>query len=74
MRWRWRLVVILITFLGVGYTTMRLLVAHAVAKGSPEYSVRLAGAMGGLFVGGGSAALAALLLWLNQKPSPLKRD
>ena len=55
-----RILLILAVFLGVGLWTGQALIAHAVAGGTPEYSVRLAGAMGGLFAGGGAAALTGL--------------
>lgn len=45
MRLVWRLLAIVGTFLAVGYGTMRVLIAHAVARGTPEYDVRLGGAM-----------------------------
>ncbi len=70
MRVIWRAFLILGTFLGVGYATMHLLVAHAVARGTPEYSVRLAGAMAGLFVGGVAALLLTLALLLGGRRGP----
>ena len=74
MRWLWRALAVLGTFLIVGYTTMRLLIAHAVAKGTPEYNVRLGGAMGGLFVGGVAAVLLALALLLGGRSSAEPED
>ncbi len=65
MRVLWRALLVLFTFGGVGYLTMRLLIARAVARGTPEYSVRLAGAMGGLFVGGSVACLVTLVFLLG---------
>ena len=59
-----RIVLILAVFLGVELWTGQALIAHAVAGGTPEYKVRLAGAMGGLFAGGGAAALTGLALVL----------
>lgn len=67
MRVLWRALLILATFLGVGYATMHLLVARAVARGTPEYSVRLGGAMGGLFVGGAAACVMGLVLLLSSR-------
>ncbi len=57
-----RIFLLLAVFLGVGFWAAQALIAHAVAGGTPEYSVRLAGAMGGLFAGGGAAVLVALAL------------
>ena len=74
MRWLVRGLVVLVTFVGVGITTTHLLVAHAVARGSPEYSVRLGGAVGGLFVGGVSAVLVAFGLLLARRPGPPRED
>ena len=65
MRWLWRVLLVLVVFGVVGDLAMRMLIAHAVARGLPEYSVRLGGAMGGLFIGGGAAVVVAiaLLVW-----------
>ncbi len=71
MRVLWRVLLVLFTFGGVGYLTMHLLIARAVAHGTPEYSVRLAGAMGGLFVGGSVACLVALVFLLGGRRRPL---
>lgn len=60
-----RTLLILVTFGVVGYLTMHVLIARAVAHGTPEYSVRMGGALGGLFVGGGAATLVALALLLG---------
>lgn len=68
-----RILLILAIFLGVGLWTGQVLIAHAVAQGTPEYKVRLAGAMGGLFAGGTAAAVAGLALLLAQpkrRPQP----
>jgi hypothetical protein len=62
-----RVLAVVAVFLGVGYATMHLLIARAVARGAPEYSVRLGGAMGGLFVGGGAAVLVGLALLLGSR-------
>ena len=62
----------LVVGMGVGLWTAHALIAHAVAAGTPEYNVRLAGAMGGLFAGGSAAALTGLALLLA-RPGRLKR-
>jgi hypothetical protein len=67
VRWLWRVLAVVAVFVGVGYATMHLLVARAVARGAPEYSVRLGGAVGGLFVGGGAAVVIGLALLLGGK-------
>lgn len=69
MRWIWRALTVAFVFAAVGYATARLLIAHAVARGAPEYSIRLGGAMGGLFVGGVAAVLVALVMLLGGKRS-----
>ena len=74
MRIVWRALLVLTTFAGVGYTTMHLLIARAVARGTPEYSVRLGGAMGGLFVGGAAAVLVGIALLVAGKRTPLEPD
>ncbi len=72
----WRGLLVVATFLLVGYATMHLLIARAVARGTPEYSVRLGGAVGGLFVGGAAAVLVgiALLVGRKRKPAAGKKD
>ncbi len=62
MRIVWRVLLVLLTFVGVGYATMHLLIAHGVARGTPEYSVRMGGALGGLFSGGAAAVLVGLVV------------
>lgn len=74
MRTVGRSLLILAVFLGVGYATMHLLIARAVARGVPEYNVRLAGAMGGLFVGGAAASVLTLALLLGGKRAPAPHD
>ena len=70
MRVAWRVLLVLTTFAIVGYTAMHVLVAHAVAKGTPEYAVRLGAAMGGLFIGGGAAVLVGIALLVSGKRPP----
>lgn len=65
MRVAMRVLLVLLVFAGVGWGTMHLLVARAVARGTPEVAVRLGGAMGGLFVGGVAATLVALVVLLG---------
>lgn len=79
-----RILLLLAVFLGVGLWTGQALIAHAVAAGTPEYEVRLAGAMGGLFAGGGATALTGLALLLARprrrtpedprRPDPLQPE
>lgn len=67
MRVAWRVLLVLVTFAVIGYTTMHVLIARAVDRGAPEYSVRLGGAMGGLFVGGAAAVLVGIALLAGKK-------
>ncbi len=64
MRVAARVVVVLATFLFVGWATQRAVLMHAVAGGAPGAEVRLARLMAGLFAGGAAALLTAIaLLW-----------
>ena len=75
MRWLWRVLLVIVVFGVAGYAAMRFLIAHAVARGLPEYSVRLGGAMGGLFIGGGAAVMMTIVLLLaSRRSSPEKRE
>lgn len=69
-----RILAVLLTFLGVGFATMHVLIARGVARGTPEYELRLGGAMGGLFVGGASACLVGLALLLSRARRPTDED
>lgn len=70
MRLLWRALAVLGTFVVTGFIAMHVVVAHAVARGTPEYSVRLAGAMAGLFLGGAAAVLVTIALLIGNKRSP----
>ena len=59
-----RVTLLLAIFAGVGLWSAHALIAHAVAHGTPEYQVRLAGYMGGLFAGGAAATVAGVALLL----------
>ncbi len=61
-----RILLVLLIFLGVGLWTGHVLIVHATAGGTPEYKVRLAGAMGGLFAGGTAATVAGVALLLSK--------
>ena len=75
MRLLWRLLIAVASFALAGYATMHGVIAHAVARGVPEYQVRLAGAMAGLFVGGVAACLVGLaLIFLGRGRKPPGRD
>lgn len=67
MRFAVRALLILFTFVAVGYGTMHWLIARAVSHGTPEYQVRMGGALGGLFAGGIAATLVLLALLLGRK-------
>ncbi len=60
MRVLGRVLAVCATFFLVGYATMHALITKNVAKGVPEYSVRLGGAMAGLFAGGAVASLVGI--------------
>ncbi len=64
-----QILLLVAVFLGVGFAVAHALIAHAVAAGTPEYNVRLAGAMGGLFAGGAATVLVSLALFFGQKPT-----
>ena len=67
-----RVVLLLAIFVGVGLWSAHGLIARAVAHGTPEYQVRLAGYMGGLFAGGAAATVAGVVLLLirrGERPS-----
>lgn len=74
MRIVWRALLVLLTFVGVGYGVMHLLIARGVARGAPEYSVRMGGALGGLFSGGAAAVLVGIALLLSGRPRPSAPD
>lgn len=69
-----RICFIVAVFMGVGYGTMHWLTARAVARGTPEYRVRMGSALGGLFAGGGVATLVTLGLLLGGAPHPSDVD
>ena len=58
--------------LAVGMLTSHLVVARAVAHGTPEYAVRLAGAMAGLFAAGIAAVLLALGMLTTRRRPPME--
>ncbi len=66
----WRLFVLGVLFLVVGFATSHALIVHAVERGAREVDVRLAGLMGGLFAGGVAVVLAgAAMLLLARRRS-----
>lgn len=62
-----RVLLVIAVFLGIAYFTMHLLIARAIAHGAPEYTVRMGGALGGLFAGGAAATLVMLVMLLGGK-------
>ena len=62
-----RVVLLVVIFVGVGLWAAHLLIARAVAQGTPEYDVRLAGYMGGLFLGGAAATVAGVVMLLVRR-------
>ena len=59
-----RVLLLVAIFAGVGLWAAHALIGRAVARGTPEYQVRLAGYMGGLFAGGAAATVAGVGLLL----------
>ena len=55
-----RVLLLIAIFVGVGIWAAHLMIARAVARGTPEYDVRLASYMAGLFVGGSVATVAGI--------------
>ena len=59
-----RTFIVVAVFVGVGLATANGVVKHAVNAGAAESQVRLAGAMAGLFAGGGAAVLVGIAMAL----------
>ena len=74
MRLWLRVLVVVAVFAGVGWATAHIIIARAVARGTPEYEVRLAGAMAGLFVGGAAAVIVLLASLLGARRSARQND
>ena len=68
-----RVVLLLVIFVGVGLWSAHAIVARAVAHGKPEYEVRLAGYMAGLFVGGSAATAVGVIMLLSGKRGRLQK-
>ncbi|MGI4829740.1 MAG: hypothetical protein ACRYFU_16325 [Janthinobacterium lividum] len=62
-----RVLLLLSLFVGVGLWSAHAILLHAVAQGRPEYTVRLAAYMTGLFVGGSASTVAGVLMLLSGK-------
>ena len=60
-----RLLLLLVIFVGVGLWAAHIVVAHAVSQGKPEYAVRLAAYMTGLFLGGSAATVVGVVMLLS---------
>lgn len=66
-----RICVLLAVFICSGIWSAHMVLARAMAQGKPEYEVRLASYMAGLFVGGSVATLAGgAMLLLGRKHEP----
>ena len=74
MRLWLRVLVVVAVFAAVGWGTAHVVIARAVARGTPEYEVRLAGAMAGLFVGGAAAVIVLLASLLGARRSARQND
>ena len=68
-----RISILVLVPLAVGVLTSHLLIARAVAQGTPEYAVRLAGEMAGLFAAGLAAVVVGLGLLVTRRRPPVAR-
>ena len=59
-----RVLLLVAIFAGVGVWAAHFVIAREMARGQPEYAVRLASYMTGLFVGGSVATLAGGVMLL----------
>ena len=64
-----RILLLLALFAGVGVWSAHYVIAREMARGQPEYAVRLASYMTGLFVGGSVATVAGVLMLLLSRRS-----
>ena len=65
-----RVLILVAIFAGVGIWAAHLVIAREIAQGKPEYAVRLASYMTGLFAGGIVATVAGgLMLLLSRRSS-----
>ena len=65
-----RVVLLVGVFAGVGLWSAHLVMAREMAHGQPEYAVRLASYMTGLFAGGVLATLVGIaMLLLRRRPA-----
>ena len=62
-----RVLLLVAIFAGVGIWASHVVLARAMAQGQPEYEVRLASYMAGLFIGGSVATLAGVLMLINDR-------
>lgn len=60
-----RVLLLIGIFAGVGLWGAHAVLAHAMAQGKPEYEVRLASYMAGLFIGGSAAMVAGILMLVS---------
>ncbi len=68
-----RVLLLLAIFAGVGFWASRVVLARAMAQGQPEYAVRLASYMAGLFIGGSVATLAGVLMLIGDRRAAGRR-
>ena len=67
-----RILLLIAIFGVVGVWTAQWMIAREVARGKPEYEVRLAAYTGGLFAGGSVATVVGVLMLLSGG-SPARR-
>jgi len=68
MRFLWRVVLVLVVFVGVGRITSQIVGRHATQAGAYEPEVRLGAAMAGLFAGGFAATVVGIVvIWPRKK-------
>ena len=65
-----RVLILVLVPLAVGILTSHLLIARAVKHGTPEYAVRLAGEMAGLFAAGMATVVVGLGLLATRRRPP----
>ncbi len=69
-----RVLLLVAIFAGTGIWAARLVLARSMAQGQPEYAVRLASYMAGLFIGGSVATLAGVILLLLDRRATRKKE
>ena len=69
-----RVVLLVGIFAGVGVWAAHLVMAREMAHGQPEYAIRLASYMTGLFAGGSLATVAGVVMLLLDRQAARRRQ